>query len=372
MEKELNQSNKNDLKNKIEEKKDRIDTEEIILEDIQIDENQFPGDIQKENESLEKITPIPNSIKEKSDERINENIALEHQPESTKTNKKIEFDIKKQNYQNEKLQQLKNFESYLKQNYENEKTKYSKLKDKIKGTIQEKYEKLVKQKLKELDENYNNEISDFEVEKNNEMIAIIEKVQEEKIKLMKQDKEINEQNSKLNKKMEKLKKEIQEDEQAKKSEEQNFEAIDVQLFEGEDLNHFKLLAEEKHELNIKNLENKYELAEVEYRKYEEENFEREIAKLEKVFKSSIKIQGNALENSYKKLIHEYEKALEEDYKLKFRQLPIEFEKKLKSDLLKLKENLEIEKKEKIQMFNREIQNLEETYILGTINYFYSY
>ena len=306
----------------------------------------------------------------------NDNIVIVKSDDSYKTERIKELAIKKQNYQNEKLQQLKNFESFLKQQFDQDENKYKQNKNKIKGRLQETYEDMYKQKADELDNNYNNDISNFEIDKNNEMIQIIEKVQEEKIKLTKHDKDITEETNKLIKKCDDLKKEISTaDAEAKRKTEDSArsrdgkpyldgEAKDNELIEGKELKSFMNLTKDKYEIDLKNLENKYDILEAEYSKAEADKFDKDIEKMNKVYKSNSKLQGSALESSCKKLIKDYELALEEEFNLKHKQLPLEFEKKyVKNSINQLREELEIEKKEKIQMFNREIKILEEEYML---------
>lgn len=261
----------------------------------------------------------------------------------------------KKEYLNKKLREIKDYETNLKEKFNKEKSSYKEKKNQLNIQVSDEFEQkliLNKRKIKDDNEKTNHkELEEYERDLSGKMDQELQNYQIQIDREMRENAEfqIQEILKEKNKMLEEL-------DYYNKIIERNNQSVS-----NEQLNETKNLLEEKYLIEKKNLDRRAEQLEREIELDEEVKYSKDISTIQKQTNFSLELQEKALSGNVNRLLDDYLKVLEEDFNLQKNNSLKELEEKNKKDFMGHKQELIKQKEDKIHMYRKEVNELENMY-----------
>ena len=220
-------------------------------------------------------------------------------------------------YFNDKMQEVKQFELKLKDDFKNEKTIYKDRKNQLKAEFQEFYENEVEKHSNNLEKDFHIQIQNTlnnvetieKTEMMNELYILQDKLKKEKISLDETKENTGMKLTCLMNEKTEIIGEIEFFSRLLESSNKTIDLTDNELSEG------KYLLEDKFNIEIRNIDRKYENLEL-LMNYEEEcKHNKEIEMIQKTVNTNIENQEKTFKSFFGKILDDYQKALDEDYQI---------------------------------------------------------
>jgi hypothetical protein len=307
-----------------------------------VDKENKPKNNEKYANNFEK-TSDKNTIDSKTEEKTIFNTKNQVQKEySPVKNELIEssssslLENQRRKYFNDKMQEVKQFEIQLKEKFKNEQSLYKDKKAQLKTELQEYYENEVEKLSENMEKEFNNQLQNTlynmeVIQKNdikNELMSIQNNLEKERAQLNeKKEKTENKYNSLINEKTEL----IGEVDFYSKLHETSNKSAD---FSEQELSEGKNLLEDKFNIEMKNIERKFETLEEDMKIEEEFKFNKEIEGVQRTVNSNLEKQEKTFKTFFGKILDDYQKALDEDFNIQAKALVKEADDRLLSEFLR--------------------------------------
>jgi hypothetical protein len=275
---------------------------------------------------------------------------------NNKLNNKSNNDNEKKDYYKTKTKELKEFEIDVKERMNKGKNDYKNKKLNLTNKLTDEYSNKLNKAKREFD-NIDNDPEIIELKRQ------LEKDNEEKLKAYRltiENQKVHHVNEDFAYKTELLNNEKQElqEELEKLRRRDDLPVNEINLKGARDL------LNEKFEIDKNNLNRKYENLEREMNLQEEDNHNKDIENIKNHFETNLEMQEKLMNSSFNKILEDFQKTLEDDFNIQTKAIMSESQKELNEEFSDFEKQLEREKEEKHQIFNKEMGNMEKAYSHG--------